>query len=197
MEANRCVHISHVSGETLGLVSTRPKHERVTFINALHYFAARRCDVPVWCVELVWEYDPWDEAQWPMKVHVQCVINTAVVMFDGIAKTTPDENRCCNCWEDCEDVEKVFGHVIRGYWGERDGKDPRDLNCDECAPQQLCDLCHVHLPGGGSSCLQCFTPFPEISETDRDYFARVVSFARRGLTDAQMNRWQCVRFCGE
>ena len=87
----------------------------------------------------------------------------------------------------------MFGHVFGGYWDERDGRDPRDLNCDECAPQQLCDLCHVHLPGGGSSCLHCFAPLPEISETDRDYLARVVPFARRGLTDAQMNRWQCVR----
>ena len=113
MESNRCVHISYVSGETLGLVSTRPKHEWVTFINALHYFAARRCDVPVWCVELRWEYDPWDEAQWPMKVHVQCVINTTAV-FDEIAGTTDEENRCCNCWEDCEDVEKVFGHIFSG-----------------------------------------------------------------------------------
>ena len=90
-------------------------------------------------------------------------------------------------------IHQTLEFEITGYWDERDGRDPRDLNCDECAPQQLCDLCHVHLSGGGSSCLQCFTPFPEISETDRDYFARVVSFARRGLTDAQMNRWQCVR----
>jgi hypothetical protein len=40
----------------------------------------------------------------------------------------------------------------------------------------LCDLCNVQLPSGGSSCLQCL---------DADECAQ--------LTQAQQNRWKCVR----
>jgi hypothetical protein len=192
MESNRRVQISYrVSGETLGpdFAWKKPEHEWKTFVRALHYFAARRCDVPVWCVELLWDFwDPWDETQLPMNVHIQCQINP---VFE-IARSTDDTKRCCNCWEDCEDMEERFAHVLNEYWQGK--RDPREfLNCDTCAPVQLCDLCHVDLPGGGSSCLECFAPPPERAETDGDYLARVASTVWRGLTDSQMNRWQCVR----
>lgn len=55
MESNRRVHISYrVSGYTLGpdFVWKKPEHEWQTFVRALHYLAARKCDVPVWNVEL-------------------------------------------------------------------------------------------------------------------------------------------------
>ena len=191
MESSRLVHISYkASGRTLGIVWKSPEDEWGTVVAALHYYAARVCGVPVWCVELLWPYDPWNEAQLPTNVSIQCVVRPE---FE-IAMSTDAFNRCCNCWEDCEDIEELFAHVLVQYWRERDRRHPREfLHCDSCTPQQLCDLCHVHLPGGGSSCLHCFAPLPEIPETDRDYLARVVSLARRGLTDSQMNRWQCVR----
>ena len=189
MESNRRVHISYtVSGETLGIVWKRPEHEWRTFVNALHYFAARRCGVPVWCLELLWEYDPWDESQLPMNVYIQFLISS---VFE-ITKNTDETKRCCNCWEDCEDTEELFAHVLIEYWRGR--RDPREfLNCDTCGPQYLCDLCHVDLPGGGSSCLNCFAPPPERPETDEDYLARVASIVWCGLTDSQMKRLQCVR----
>ena len=72
MESVRCVHISHaVSGETLGIVWQKPEHEWTTFVSALHYYAARKIGIPIWCVDLLWEYDPWDEAQLPINVHVR------------------------------------------------------------------------------------------------------------------------------
>ena len=185
---DRSVHISYkVSGETCGIVWKRPEHEWRTFVNALHYFAARRCGVPVWCVELLWKYDPWDEAQLPMNLYIQCDIS---FVFD-IAEGTDETKRCCNCWEDCEDTEERYAHVLVQYW--RGGRDPRDWNCDTCCPQHLCDLCHVDLPGGGSSCLNCFAPRRERPETDKDYLARVAPIALAGLTEAQLNRWLCVR----
>ena len=103
MESNRCVHISYVSGETLGLVSTRPKHEWVTFINALHYFAARRCDVPVWCVK---QFAPvFDSTQ------DQCCYRVRYWLFKSIVVRSTSSAaswtiRCCKSWEDCEDVEQ-------------------------------------------------------------------------------------------
>ena len=185
---DRSVHISYkVSGETCGIVWKRPEHEWRTFVNALHYFAARRCGVPVWCVELLWKYDPWEEAQLPMNLYIQCDIS---FVFD-IAEGTDETKRCCNCWEDCEDTEERYAHVLVQYW--RGGRDPRDWNCDTCCPQHLCDLCHVDLPGGGSSCLNCFAPRRERPETDKDYLARVAPIALAGLTEAQLNRWLCVR----
>ena len=64
MESFRSVHISYtVSGETLGIVWQKPEHEWTTFVSALHYYAARKIGVPIWCVDLLWEYDPWDEAR--------------------------------------------------------------------------------------------------------------------------------------
>ena len=194
MESNRRVHISYrVSGETLGpdFVWKKPEHEWQTFVRALHYLAARKCDVPVWNVELLWGfYDPWDETQLPMNVHIECQINP--VRIEITDDDADDDHRCCNCWEDCEGIDKRFAHVLNEYW--KGGRDPQEfLNCETCAPSHLCDLCHVDLPGGGSSCLECFAPYPEIRETDGDYFGRVVSMVWRGLTDSQMNRWQCVR----
>ena len=85
MESVRCVHISYtVSGETLGIVCKKHEHEWTTFVIALHYYAARRCGVPVWCMDLLWEYDPWDEAQLPMYVHIKCRISS---VFPEIAES--------------------------------------------------------------------------------------------------------------
>ena len=190
MESFRSVHISYtVSGETLGIVWQKPEHEWTTFVSALHYYAARKIGIPIWCVDLVWKYDPWDEAQLPMEVQIECVISSE---FE-IASSTAEHviKRCCNCWEDCDDVEELFDENP-SYWRGR--RDPREfMNCDECAPQYLCRLCHVDLPDGGSSCLTCFAGPPERAETDGDYLARVASTVLLGLTDSQMKRWECVR----
>ena len=72
MESPRVVHIyNRLSGETLGVVRQRPADEWRTFIGALHYYVGRMRNVPVWCVELLWKYDPWDEAQLPTKMSIQ------------------------------------------------------------------------------------------------------------------------------
>ena len=103
MESFRSVHISYsVSGETLGIVWKKPEHEWTTFVIALHYYAARKIGVMIWCVDLLWEYDPWDEAQLPMNVHVQCSTSS---VFPEIAESTLSFGRCCCCWEDCEDLD--------------------------------------------------------------------------------------------
>ena len=105
MESFRSVHISHtVSGDTLGIVCKKTEHEWTTFVTALHYYAARKTGVPVWCVDLLWEYDPWDEAQLPMYVHIQCNISS---VFPEIAEGADTDGRCDNCWEDCEDLAET------------------------------------------------------------------------------------------
>ena len=63
MESTRIVHIGYkVSGQTLRTVWKQPHYEWTTFVIALHYYAARVCEVPVWCVQLFWEDDPWDDS---------------------------------------------------------------------------------------------------------------------------------------
>ena len=164
----------------------RPEHEWGTFVAALHYYASRKCGVPVWCVRLRWSYDPWNEALLPMFVTIQCDIKQG---FDIHNSTVLDEDqRCCNCWEDCGDTQvleswlrllerqKYRMRKVQRKYRMRKYRGPREVNCDECTPAFLCDLCNVQLPSGGSSCLQCL---------DADECAQ--------LTQAQQNRWKCVR----
>ena len=204
MESFRFVHISYVvSGETLGIVWKRPEHEWRTFVNALHYFAARRCGVPVWCLELLWEYDPWDEAQLPMNVHVKCNISS---VFPEIAESTASCGRCTCCWEDCEDLDET--HPWNG--SETTWEFSYLRNCGQCGTACLCDLCKVitlqssNFPGAGSvvSCLLCLvTPRGYrrlldgglFAETDEDYQVRVAAALKLvGLTEAQQKRWRLV-----
>jgi hypothetical protein len=158
----------------------RPEHEWGTFVAALHYYASRKCGVPVWCVRLRWSYDPWNEALLPMFVTIQCDIKQG---FDIDNSTVLDEDqRCCNCWEDCGDTQvleswlRLLERLPPRQSRMRKYRGPREVNCDECTPAFLCDLCNVQLPSGGSSCLQCL---------DADECAQ--------LTQAQQNRWKCVR----
>ena len=197
MESFRSVHISYtVSGETLGIVWQKPEHEWTTFVSALHYYAARKIGVPIWCVDLLWEYDPWDEAQLPMYVHLKCSISSA---FREIGANTASYGRCDNCWEDCEDLQHDGE-----YWNltreRRIYKNSR--SCCRCGSCALCDLCKVKLPGGSMCCLCCLMTPPRgyalwpnrngyHAEADEDYQARVAS-ALAGLTEAQQKRWRLV-----
>ena len=187
MESFRSVHISYtVSGETLGIVWQKTEHEWTTFVSALHYYAARKIGVPIWCVDLLWEYDPWDEAQLPMNVHIQCRISS---VFPEIAESCDSECRCDNCWEDCEDLDETHLSYC--------------LNCRDCGTTVLCDLCKVHFPDGSVCCLYCLVPdrtrireglpgvYYEEPEADEDYRARVAA-ALAGLTEAQQKRWRLV-----
>ena len=174
----RVVKILMVSGQTLPLVWQRPEHEWEAFLTALHYFASRKCGVPVWCVRLQGPYDLLDEASLPTHVSMQCAISS---VFD-IPDEWHEEKICCNCCEDCGDTlvlerwQRLLMKLPPWLFKSRPSRGPREVNCDVCAPCFLCDLCNVQLPGGGSSCLQCL---------DADACAQ--------LTQAQQNRWKCVQ----
>ena len=191
MESVRCVHISHaVSGETLGIVCKKHEHQWTTFVTALHYYAARRCGVPVWCMDLLWEYDPWDQAQLPMYVHIKCSISSEL---PEIADSCDSDGRCDNCWEDCEDLDVGRASILYSFFF---------WNCRTCGTNVLCDLCKVHFPDGSVCCLYCLVPDRtrirrglsgpyEEPEADEDYRARVAA-ALAGLTEAQQKRWRLV-----
>ena len=97
MESNRRVHISYyVSGEPVGYELLTPRHaDWTTFVIALHYYAARVSEVPIWCVQLLWKEDLWDEAQLPMNVYIQCVPTNE--MLEIRYDCCDADNRCCNC----------------------------------------------------------------------------------------------------
>ena len=196
MESFRRVHVSYAcSGKTLGIVWKKPEHEWTTFVSALHYYAARKINVPIWCVDLLWECDPWDEAQLPMNVHVKCNISS---VFPEIAESIASYGRCSNCWEDCEDLDEEYeldenNESTAIDWGYL-------RNCHKCGTWVLCDLCKVILPGGSPRCLHCLVPLRShigllrgglIRETDARFQARVAA-ALAGLTEAQRKRWGFV-----
>ena len=202
MESWRSVHISYkVSGETLGIVWKKPEHDWTTFVSGLHYYAARKTGVPVWCVDLLWEYDPWDEAQLPMNVHLTCNISS---VLPEISEITEPDGRCCCCWEDCEDFDNwnpMYGP--KENWGALKYDLPYLKNCFICGTPVLCDLCRVQLRGGSASCLYCLVR-PRgysgllcggiIAETEANYQVRVAdAFKSAGLTEAQQKRWRIVR----
>jgi len=58
-----CIFRTQSRARPWGLYGKKPEHEWTTFVSALHYYAARKIGVPIWCVDLLWEYDPWDEAR--------------------------------------------------------------------------------------------------------------------------------------
>jgi hypothetical protein len=203
MESCRCVQMSYtVSGETLGILWQKPEHEWTTFVSALHYYAARKINVPIWCVDLLWECDPWDEAQLPMNVQVKCNISS---VFPEIAESTASYGRCCNCWEDCEDLDDLT---------VTDGMRKYNLSkqdyCGRCGTTVLCDLCKVELippcrRGGSICCLWCVVPprgyalwpgrMGYHAEAEEDYQARVAAVLA-GLTEAQQKRWRLVSALG-
>ena len=179
MRTPRVVNVRMVvSGQTVVWVWQRPEHEWGTFVGALHYYASRKCGVPVWCVRLQGPYDLLDEASLPTHVSMQCAISS---VFD-IPDEWHEEKICCNCCEDCGDTlvlerwQRLLMKLPPWLFKSRPSRGPREVNCDVCAPCFLCDLCNVQLPGGGSSCLQCL---------DADACAQ--------LTQAQQNRWKCVQ----
>ena len=182
MRTPRVVNIRMaVSGQTVVWVLHRPEHQWGTFVGALHYYASRKCGVPVWCVRLRWSHDPWNEALLPMSETIQCDVLMQRFHIDN--RTVVDEDkRCCNCWEDCGDTQilelwrRLLGKLRPWRFRMRRYRGPNEVNCDRCAPAFLCDLCNVQLPSGGTSCLQCLEP---------DECAQ--------LTQAQQNRWKCVR----
>jgi hypothetical protein len=198
MESFRRVHVSYAcSGKTLGIVWKKPEHEWTTFVSALHYYAARKINVPIWCVDLLWECDPWDEAQLPMNVHVKCNIRS---VFPEIAESTASGGRCSNCWEDCENLDEstpMYGSSVT--WGQVDGYSYL-MNCNKCGTSQLCDLCKVKFRGGSVCCLECLVPPPGYwewpgvyhgPEADEDYQIRVEALLAR-LPEAQQNRWKLL-----
>ena len=142
MESLRSVHISYtVSGETLGIVWQKPEHEWTTFVSALHYYAARKIGVPIWCVDLLWEYDPWDEAQLPMNVHILCRISS---VLPETAESTASCGRCSNCWEDCEDLaDEIPMYGSNVTWAMVKYDFGYLKNCSRCGTTKLCDLCRV------------------------------------------------------
>ena len=199
MESFRSVHISYnVSGETLGIVWKKPEHEWTTFVSALHYYAARKIGVPIWCVDLLWEYDPWDEAQLPMNVYIQCSISS---VFPEIAESTASCGRCSNCFEDCEDLADLipmYGSNLT--WGKVRYGFGYLNNCSRCGTTLLCDLCKVQFRGGSVCCLECLVPPPGYRvwppgyhgpEADEDYQARVAD-ALADLPEAQQKRWKLI-----
>ena len=185
MECCRRVHISYlVSGGPLGCALYVPGDAGWTsFVTALHYYAARVSGVPVWCVQLLWKENPWDEAQLPKNVYIQCVkCNKIPEIHEDSAS---DDNRCCNCWEDCQDAD---------LWEQnRSDTLSREDNCEECTPCFLCDLCRVRLLGDRSRCLQCLVERVVGLEDDHAYQARVDD-ALASLQPAQRIRWRCVQF---
>ena len=200
MESFRFVHISYlVSGETLGIVWKKPEHEWTTFVSALHYYAARKINVPIWCVDLLWECDPWDEEQLPMNVHLKCNIRSE---FPEIADSLDPYGRCSNCWEDCEDA---YDLIPIGVSAARMRKYIYSVSCCRCGSSVLCDLCKVKFRDGSICCLYCLTPprgyalWPNRSgyhaEADEDYQARVAA-ALAGLTEAQRKRWNLISAFG-
>ena len=205
MESWRSVHISYkVSGETLGIVWKKPEHEWTTFVNGLHYYVARKTGVPVWCVDLLWEDDPWDEAQLPMNVHLTCNINS---VFPEISESTESCGRCSCCWEDCDDLNDWTLERWKSGFAEETWEALKyDLsymkNCTTCGTPVLCDLCRGQLRGGSASCLYCLVR-PRgyrgllcgglIAETEEAYQVRVeAAFESGGLTEAQQRRWRIV-----
>ena len=184
-ESSRHVHISYkVSGKRLGIVWKRPHHEWANFVLALHYYAGRVCGVPAWCVHLLWKQDPWDEAQLPMNIYIECIVSNKFPEIDDDARNAlwcidTDDNRCCNCWEGCENLDDL-------------GID-RTYNCEMCCPDELCDLCRVRLPGGRYRCLQCLVDLVQPPEDDDAYQARVED-ALAFLSKAQQNRWRLVQY---
>ena len=177
----------------MGIVCKKSEHEWTTFVTALHYYAARKTGVPVWCVDLLWEYDPWDEAQLPMSLHIQCNISS---VFPDIAEGADTDGRCYNCWEDCEDLAET-----RKFYDLKTACELSYLrNCRRCGTTLLCDLCKVQLRDGSMCCLYCLVPPPGYRvwprgylgpETDEHYHARVAA-ALAGLTEAQQKRWRLV-----
>ena len=72
MRTPRVVNVVWVGqAQTVVSVWHRPEHEWGTFVCALHYYASRKCGVPIWCVRLRWSHDPWNEALLPMSVTIQ------------------------------------------------------------------------------------------------------------------------------
>ena len=205
MESWRSVHISDkVSGETLAIVWKKPEHEWTTFVSGLHYYVARKIGVPVWCVDLLWEYDPWDEAQLPMNVYLTCNISSALPVR---SESTFYEacGRCSCCWEDCEDLDvwNPMSGIPKETWGDLKYDLSYLKNCNECGTPVLCDLCRVQLRGGSAKCLSCLVR-PRgysgllcgglIAETDKHYQVRVAAaFESGGLTEVQQKRWSIVR----
>ena len=200
MESFRRVHVSYAcSGKTLGIVWKKPEHEWTTFVSALHYYAARKIGIPIWCVDLLWKYDPWDEAQLPMNVHVKYNIRS---VFLEIAESTASGGRCSNCWEDCDDAKDAYERRRKnGVIFSARMRDFYDASCEDCNARFLCDLCRVCLPGGRGTCLECFVPTPLdrldlISQSvwveDAAAYEARVEDALPSLTKAQRSRWLCV-----
>ena len=203
MESSRSVHISYkVSGDTLGIVWKKPEHDWTTFVSGLHYYVARKTGVPVWCVDLLWEHDPWDEAHLPMNVHLTCNISS---VFPKISNNTESCGRCSCCWEDCEDLDdwNSMSAFSKEQWEALKYDLSYLKNCTECGTPVLCDLCRVQLQGGSASCLYCLVR-PRgysgllcgglIAETDAAYQVRVAdAFKSAGLSEAQQKRWRIVR----
>jgi hypothetical protein len=196
MESSRRVHISYkVSGEALGIVWKRSHHEWTTFVSALHYHAARVCGVPVWCVHLLWKQNLWDEAQLPMNVYIECIVSNK---FPEITNSTDTHNRCCNCWEGCDDVyelrrERSSQVMTLTTWicDQSDEYELRTGNCEMCHPEDLCHLCRVRLPGGRYRCLQCLVEQVQPLEDDDAYQARIED-SLASLSKAQQNRWRIL-----
>ena len=200
MESFRSVHISYtVSGETLGIVWQKTEHEWTTFVSALHYYAARKIGVPIWCVDLLWEYDPWDEAQLPMNVHLTCNVSS---VFPIISESIESCGRCSNCLEDCEDLADLTPmHGSNVTWAMVKYDFGYLKNCSRCGTTKLCDLCRVQFRGGSVCCLECLVPPPGYRvwppglyhgpEADKDYQARVAD-ALADLPEAQQQRWKII-----
>jgi hypothetical protein len=201
MESTRCVSIANkVSGQILGIVRRRPHHEWTTFVIALHYYAARVCDVPVWCVQLFWEDDPWDDSHKRLNMYIQCLVT------NNIPEITPntdlEDGRCCNCWEDCDEAKDAYERRRKnGVIFSTRMQDFYDASCEDCNARFLCDLCRVCLPGGRGTCLECFVPTPLdrldlISQSvwveDAAAYEARVEDALPSLTKAQRSRWLCV-----
>lgn len=174
MEGIRIVHIGYkLSGENLAIVRKESHYEWTTFVSALHYYAARACGIPVWCVHLIWRANPWDEAQLPMNVYIGCVRSWE---FPEIGQELSFDGRCMSCLEDCEDAYErrikkglpMFSPIL---------PDAGEENCGNCETTNLCDLCRVLLKDGGCRCLLCFHP-PE--------------YTLASLSKAQRIRWLCV-----
>ena len=170
-----------ISGECLGVRFRIPRQWAWGHVvGALHYYAARQCGVPVWCIRLKWPSNPWDLTQLSLNLRITCTVSNDFSHVDcfSVVYDRDDVIRCECCWEDCEDAEEI--------------RMSRENICASCLPSFLCDRCRIQMPDGLPYCMWCVVAERDSGEDDGTYDERVDAVLRL-LVPLQRMRWVSVQ----
>ena len=159
------------------------------FLVALHVYAARVLGVPMRCIQLTWDFNPWEQQQLPSKIFASCLVTNVLPPGSWAFQLRSEQDPFCldsvcgNCLEDCEDIY---------YCSES----KRRFNCGNCGTSCLCDRCRVHLSDGTSRCLLCLVDEQRQDEVDAVYQARLDAILDL-LDPLQRRRWHSVAIMDE